>query len=66
MSILYAGDLKGKVAVNVMDPGWLKTDLGGPSAPGEPPDGAVRMLQVATLPFAASGKFWYGAEEHAF
>lgn len=66
MSILYAADLKGKVAVNVMDPGWLKTDLGGPNAPGESPDGAVRMLQVATLPFEASGKFWYGDTENAF
>jgi len=66
MSILYAADLKGKVAVNVMDPGWLKTDLGGPNAPGEPPDGAVRMLQVATLPFTATGKFWYGDTESAF
>ena len=66
MSILYAADLTGKVAVNVMDPGWLKTDLGGPNAPGEPPDGAVRMLQVATLPFTATGKFWYGDTESAF
>lgn len=66
MSILYAGDLKGKVAVNVMDPGWLKTDLGGPNAPGEPPDGAIRMLQVATLPFEATGKFWYGDKENTF
>ena len=66
MSILYAADLTGKVAVNVMDPGWLKTDLGGPNAPGEPPEGAVRMLQVATLPFTATGKFWYGDTESAF
>jgi NAD(P)-dependent dehydrogenase (short-subunit alcohol dehydrogenase family) len=62
MTILHAGDLKGKVAVNALDPGWLKTDLGGPKAPGEPRDGAVRMLDLALKPFEETGKFWYGAE----
>ena len=62
LTISYAGDLKGKVAVNSLDPGWLKTDLGGPNAPGEPADGAVRMLELATKPFSVTGGFWYGAE----
>jgi NAD(P)-dependent dehydrogenase (short-subunit alcohol dehydrogenase family) len=62
LSISYAGDLKGQVAVNSLDPGWLKTDLGGPNAPGEPVDGAVRMLALACKPFAVTGGFWYGAE----
>ena len=62
LTLSYAGDLKGKVAVNSLDPGWLKTDLGGPNAPGEPPDGAVRMLELATKPFSVTGGFWYGAE----
>lgn len=60
MTLLYAGDLKGKVAVNALDPGWLKTDLGGPNAPGEPGDGAQRMLEIVSLPFEETGKFWYG------
>jgi NAD(P)-dependent dehydrogenase (short-subunit alcohol dehydrogenase family) len=62
LSLSYAGDLKGQVAVNSLDPGWLKTDLGGPNAPGEPPDGAVRMLELACKPFSVTGGFWYGAE----
>jgi NAD(P)-dependent dehydrogenase (short-subunit alcohol dehydrogenase family) len=62
LTLSYAGDLKGQVAVNSLDPGWLKTDLGGPSAPGEPVDGAVRMLELATKPFTVTGGFWYGAE----
>ncbi len=66
LTLLYAGDLQGKVDVNSLDPGWLKTDLGGPKAPGEPADGAVRMLELATKPFGTSGKFWYGAEELGF
>jgi NAD(P)-dependent dehydrogenase (short-subunit alcohol dehydrogenase family) len=62
LTLAYAGDLKGQVAVNALDPGWLKTDLGGPNAPGEPRDGAVRMLELATKPFEMTGGFWYGAE----
>ena len=62
LTLSYAGDLKGQVAVNSLDPGWLKTDLGGPNAPGEPPDGAVRMLELALKPFQVTGGFWYGAE----
>jgi hypothetical protein len=62
LTLSYAGDLKGQVAVNSLDPGWLKTDLGGPHAPGEPVDGAVRLLEVATLPPTTTGGFWYGAE----
>jgi NAD(P)-dependent dehydrogenase (short-subunit alcohol dehydrogenase family) len=66
LTLAYAGDLKGRVAVNSLDPGWLKTDLGGPNAPGEPPDGAVRMLELATKPFEVTGGFWYGAEPIEF
>jgi NAD(P)-dependent dehydrogenase (short-subunit alcohol dehydrogenase family) len=66
VTLSYAGDLKGQVAVNSLDPGWLKTELGGPSAPGEPADGAVRMLELATKPFSVTGGFWYGAERIDF
>ena len=62
LTLSYAGDLRGQVAVNSLDPGWLKTDLGGPNAPGEPADGAVRMLELACKPFSVTGGFWYGAE----
>ena len=66
LTMLYAGDLTGKVAVNALDPGWLKTDMGGSKAPGEPIDGARRMLELATKPFEFSGKFCYGAESIDF
>lgn len=66
LTMLYASDLTGIVAVNSLDPGWLKTDMGGAQAPGEPVDGAVRLLELATKPFEVSGGFWYGAEEIQF
>lgn len=66
LTLSYAGDLRGKVAVNSLDPGWLKTDLGGPNAPGEPVDGALRLLELATKPFEVTGGFWYGAESIDF
>ncbi len=66
LTILWAGELKGAVAVNALDPGWLKTDLGGPNAPGEPVDGGHRVLALAALPFEVSGKFFYGDQEIRF
>ncbi len=66
MTILWATTLKGKVAVNCLDPGWLKTDLGGPNAPGEPADGGQRMWEICSLPWTETGKFWHGNREIAF
>lgn len=66
MTMLLAGELAGKIAVNSLDPGWLKTDMGGPKAPGEPVDGGRRILALLNKPFSETGKFWYGDEEIKF
>ena len=66
LTILWSGILKGKVAVNALDPGWLKTDLGGPEAPGEPADGGERMWEICSLPWTETGKFWHGNSEIDF
>jgi len=66
LSILYAGMLRGRVAVNSLDPGWLKTDMGRAKAPGEPIDGAQRMVALALLGPKETGKFWYGDQELKF
>jgi len=58
LTMAQAQDLAGKVAVNAFDPGWLRTDLGGPNAPGVAEDGAEGLLATLSLPFSESGKFY--------
>jgi NAD(P)-dependent dehydrogenase (short-subunit alcohol dehydrogenase family) len=48
---MLADALKGdRVLVNSVCPGWVKTDMGGPNAPGTVEDGADTPVWAATLP----------------
>jgi NAD(P)-dependent dehydrogenase (short-subunit alcohol dehydrogenase family) len=58
LTMLQAAELKGRVAVNALDPGWVKTDLGGPRAPGHPSESAQGALAMLLLDPTVTGKFF--------
>jgi NAD(P)-dependent dehydrogenase (short-subunit alcohol dehydrogenase family) len=59
-TIMLAQSLSSKgIAVNSMCPGWVRTDMGGASAPRSPEQGADTAIWLATeAPRSQSGKFF--------
>jgi NAD(P)-dependent dehydrogenase (short-subunit alcohol dehydrogenase family) len=54
-----AHDLKDQVIVNLIHPGWVKTDMGGPGADITPQESAAGIRKViASVSKADSGKFY--------
>jgi NAD(P)-dependent dehydrogenase (short-subunit alcohol dehydrogenase family) len=48
---LLADELRNRqVLVNAVDPGWVRTRMGGPGAPRTPEQGAAGIVWAATLP----------------
>jgi NAD(P)-dependent dehydrogenase (short-subunit alcohol dehydrogenase family) len=55
------------ILVNSMNPGWVKTDMGGPEATLSPAEGADTAVFLATLPDdGPSGRFFYERREVAW
>jgi NAD(P)-dependent dehydrogenase (short-subunit alcohol dehydrogenase family) len=55
---IQAAELREQIAVNAFDPGWVKTDLGGPKAPGTVEESARGALALLQEPFATTGKLF--------
>jgi NAD(P)-dependent dehydrogenase (short-subunit alcohol dehydrogenase family) len=51
------------VSVNALDPGWVKTDMGGRSAPGSVEEGAHTPVWLATTDKIPTGKFFRNRKE---
>ncbi|GKU84145.1 SDR family NAD(P)-dependent oxidoreductase [Niallia sp. NCCP-28] len=46
---LVAAEINGDIKVNAVDPGWVSSDMGGPSAPRTPRQAAESILWLATV-----------------
>jgi NAD(P)-dependent dehydrogenase (short-subunit alcohol dehydrogenase family) len=65
--VLAAALKKDKVLVNSACPGWVKTDMGGPNAPGTAEQGADTPVWLATLPDdGPTGGFFQGRKPLAW
>lgn len=60
MTITLAREMSsGNILVNAMDPGWIKTDMGGGSAFRSVEEGADTVVYLATLPDASPSGLFY-------
>lgn len=58
LTMLQARQFKGQVNVSAFDPGWIKTDLGGPLAPGTTQEAADGLLKTLLAPWQDTGNFY--------
>lgn len=47
---ILADEVKGNIKINAVCPGWVRTEMGGPSAPRSPEEAAKGIIWAATLP----------------
>lgn len=59
----FAGLGAGKVSVNSICPGWVRTDMGGPNAQRTPEEGASIIIRLATMDSPPTGQYMNEAGE---
>ena len=64
--IMQAAQLRGEVAVNGLDPGWVRTGLGGDEAPGTVEESATGALALLAEPATVTGRFFKDGAEIPF
>jgi NAD(P)-dependent dehydrogenase (short-subunit alcohol dehydrogenase family) len=67
---MYSRVLAGRLSdygikVSSIDPGWVRTDMGGPNAARDPKEPAEEIYQLATSN-VESGYFWYKGKRKAW
>jgi NAD(P)-dependent dehydrogenase (short-subunit alcohol dehydrogenase family) len=61
---LVAGEINCDIKINAVDPGWVSSDMGGPSAPRTPEQAAESILWLATIgPEGPNGMFFRDGEQ---
>ncbi len=65
LTLATANELKGRVAVNVMDPGWVKSDM-SPDGPGDPKWSAAGALSIVTRTDGVTGRLFNGKRIRAW
>lgn len=56
---LVAAEINGDIKINAVDPGWVSSDMGGPSATRTPKQAAESILWLATIgPEGPNGAFF--------
>ncbi|MBT2738838.1 SDR family oxidoreductase [Bacillus sp. ISL-7] len=56
---LVAAEINGDIKINAVDPGWVSSDMGGPSAPRTPKQAAESIQWLATVgPEGPNGGFF--------
>jgi NAD(P)-dependent dehydrogenase (short-subunit alcohol dehydrogenase family) len=66
MTVQFAEDLGGRVKVNSVCPGWVRTGMGGTGAPRSIEKGAESIVWLATAPDSPNGKFIRDRKEIAW
>jgi NAD(P)-dependent dehydrogenase (short-subunit alcohol dehydrogenase family) len=65
LTIATANELIGKVAVNALSPGWVRTDM-APTGPGDPRTSAEATLWLITQSREVTGKLFHDKAEMAW